>query len=460
MVAVIWSTSAWGGSQLAIPKPTDPLKPAPPLPPLERSVLNLEVTLPAQELALAVDEAFPAVAAREDDWNDAGKLADRDNFRFLYRLVRGPFQYLMDHDRFEVRFNQIRYRIWARMNRQDRVIEGRCGHGEDPPKGLNLVTRSELSWSETWRVRTSTTFSQPVFVEPCKLDELGDATPLLHTVLAPRLELLAQNIDKTIRERTEAKKRAETVWRQLQEPIELAPNQWLQFNPRDARATPITSYGTMLLRTSINLVMEPKILNGDKPATAELPLPPLQLAPLTLDGFHLALPMVVDYERINRQLQKDMVGQVFDAPIGDDLKVVGVQLYGSGDKLILALSVTGGANGTLYAMGTPVVDADRRTLRFINLDFTVDTRNVLVQSANWMLHEQMLSNLESQATIDLSEPIDRLRSRLTTAMRGELAPGAHLEGAVTALHPRGIYPTTGGVAIHLVADGFMRLELR
>jgi len=137
-----------------------------------------------------------------------------------------------------------------------------------------------------------------------------------------------------------------------------------------------------------------------------------------------------------------------------------VQLYGSGDKLILALQVSGGVNGTVYATGTPVFDEGLGTLKFVDLDFTLDTRNVLVQSANWMFHQNILSSLRSQASIDLSGQLQTLRSRLTSALTRDLGPNARLEGEVTSLRPRGVYPTAGGVEVHIIAEGSMWVELR
>ena len=461
VLAALSSSSAWAASQLQIPKPNDPLKPAPPPPLLEASIVNLEVRVPAEELAAAVDEGFPQVAAREDDWNDAGTLGDRDDVRFLYRVVRGGFRYRMEQDQFQVWFDQVRYRIWARRSEGDGFVEGRCGHGNDPPKRVNLAARSALSWSDRWRLRTRTTFEEPVFVEPCLLDGLGfDATPVLKAVLQPRLAALAQGIDRIVRERTEAKQRAETVWQKLQEPIEFGPNHWLLFQPRDARVSPITSNGTLVLLTSVNLVAEPRLVSSPKPEPATIPLPPLQLAPIPLEGFHLALPIVVDYGRINRRLEQEMVGQQFQAPFGDTLKVEGVQLYGSGDKLILALQVSGAVNGTMYATGTPVFEEGLGRLKFADLDFTVDTRNVLMRSADWMFHQNILSAMKSDAFIDLSSQLQTLRSRLETALTRDLGPGARLEGEITTIRPRGVYPTEGGVEIHLVAEGALWVELR
>ena len=459
-LSVFCAASTWG-AELDIPKPTDPLVPAPPPPALEASVVNLEVRLTAEGLAAAVDEGFPQVASREDDWNDAGTLGEGGDVRFLYRVVRGSFRYRMEHDQFHVWFDHVRYRIWARKSQGDGFVEGRCGHGDDPPKRLNLAARSALFWSDRWRLRSKTTFDEPVFVEPCLLTGLDfDATPVLKAVLQPRLAALAQSIDRIVREGTEAKQRAETVWQKLQEPIEFAPNQWLEFHPRDARVSPITSNGTLVLLTSVNLVMEPRIVTGPKPDTVAIPLPPLQLAPLPLEGFHLALPVTIDYGRINQRLEQEMLGQEFQTPVGDTMKVEGVQLYGSGDRLILALRVSGAVNGTLYATGTPVFDEGLGMLRFVDLDFTMDTRNVLVRSANWMFHQNILSSLKSQAYIDLSGQLQTLRSRLTSALTRDLGPNARLEGEVTSLRPRGVYPTAGGVEVHIVADGAMWVELR
>jgi len=124
------------------------------------------------------------------------------------------------------------------------------------------------------------------------------------------------------------------------------------------------------------------------------------------------------------------------------------------------LRVSGGVNGTIYTAGTPVFDEGLGVLRFLDLDYTMDTRNVLVRSANWMFQQNILSSLQENAFIDLSDQLKALRSRLGSALTRELGPNASLEGDVTKLRPRGIYPTSDGVEVHLIADGSMWLELK
>ena len=127
--------------------------------------------------------------------------------------------------------------------------------------------------------------------------------------------------------------------------------------------------------------------------------------------------------------------------------------------MILALRVAGGINGTLYAAGVPMFDEASRTVRFDDLDFTVDTRNVLVRAINRFGHEALLTKLRSEASIDLSEPLSVLQRRLNSALTRELAPGARLDGAITTMRPQSIYPVPGGIEVQLIVDGFMRLKL-
>jgi hypothetical protein len=45
-------------------------------------------------------------------------------------------------------------------------------------------------------------------------------------------------------------------------------------------------------------------------------------------------------------------------------------------------------------------------------------------------------------------------------MNRELAPGIWLEGAVTKLAPRGIYPVPGGIEVQFVMDGTLNLSIQ
>jgi hypothetical protein len=77
-----------------------------------------------------------------------------------------------------------------------------------------------------------------------------------------------------------------------------------------------------------------------------------------------------------------------------------------------------------------------------------------------MVRDNILAQLEPHTRIDLSEHVGALRSRLARALTRQVAPDTWLEGSVTGLQPRAIYPVPGGVEVQVIADGSLQLSVR
>ena len=462
LILVAFLLAGCGGSRVMIPKPTEPLKPPPPAPTVEQSVVHLPISLPVNELAFAAEAAVPPEAAKEEAWLDGGILPDHSAFQYRYRLVRGPLTLQAIENRLLTRFPEIQYRMAVRMDlREGGVIEDGCGYGTDPPKRLRLTAQSILSWTDAWRVASATSFDPPEYLDPCRLMNLdADVTPLVRMLVEQRLRSVAGAIDAKVLERSESKKNMETIWRNLQEPVELAPDFWLHLNPVTAQISPITSEGEQTFKTSLSLRLEPRAHFGSRPSPRDHPLPPLQLSPLSLEGFHLSVPVVADYSVLNDRLEHRLVGRELPSSFGETVTIVSVQLYGSGEDLILELGVTGTVNGKLYAKGRPRFDEKTRSLTFEHFDYTVDTKNVLVHMGNWLLREDILHRVKPYLDVDLSDRLEALRRRMSAGLNRELAPRIWLEGEVMTLRPSAIYPVANGVGMLLLADGALELSVR
>jgi hypothetical protein len=454
--------SGFGGSGLEIPKPSEALAPPPPVPPVEESVVHLRVRAALNDVAFAADAAVPFEGAKEEVWQDGGTLAGHGPYQYFYRFVRGPIQARMVEDRLVIEYPEFRYRLAIKLTKPDgAVIIGGCGYDDDPPKRLRLTATSRLSWSDAWRLKSETSFDRPSFLDPCRLtDQNIDGTPIVKSLIDAKLPALGSAIDAKLRERTEAKGRAEAVWQKLQEPTGLTPNLWLTLNPTSAQASPIGAEEEGLIQTSLQLLLRPTASLGSQPVPRSIPLPSLEMTSISGKGFHLAVPILAEYPAINRLLDQRLVGSEIPSSVGDPLKIVSARLYGSGANLILELGITGGINGTLYAIGTPVLDTDTNTLRFERFNFTVETKNVLIKTANWIVHDDILSRLEPETRIDLSEQVDTLRRQLSRALTRQVTSDMWLEGSVISLQPRAIYPVPGGVEIQAIADGSLQLSVR
>jgi hypothetical protein len=462
-ILVLCTLVGCGGTRVEIPKPTDRLAPPPPPPHIEESIIHLKVSVPVNDLAFAADAAVPREAGQEDTWRDVDLAGARDRVHYQYHFIRGPLNLRMVGDQLALELPENLYRLAVRMDRPDGdVQEVRCGYGQDGLKRLRLAATSKLNWTDKWTLASETSFDPPEFLDRCNtLEGMNfDATRILEPLVNARLRALAERIDAKVRERSQARKRAETIWRKLQQPVPLTSELWLNLNPVGAKVSPIGSDDSQNIRTSVNLILKPQAYFGPQTKVNERPMPPLELTPISQDGFHLAVPVLAGYGDINRRLEQRLVGQEIGMSVDQRLKILSVQTYGSGDRLILALGVSGAVNGKIYAVGKPVIETISQTLTFKQFDFTVDTKDALMRAAGWLVHDDILFQIKPYLDIDLSGQIEGLRQQLAATLNRELHEGIWLEGTVTSAEPRSIYLMPGGVEVLVVADGLIQLSVR
>lgn len=450
------------GSNLIIPKPTDVLLPPPPPPTLEPSVVNLMVGRTFREMRDAVESSIPVHHRHEEEWIPAKRRLNGIPFEYQYYLWRGPVSFKVDGDRLVTEFPDVRYRVRVRLKDPNGDIRtAECGYGADAHMRMKLEATSEVRWSEHWVVHTNTQFGRPQFQEPCRLSAIDvDVTDLLDEWLNERLPSLASAIDQTFLNHVEAKKRAQIVWEKFQEPMELGSGTWLMYHPQNPRAGSLTLDRDRSVRTTVSMTFDPMIAGGAKPQVDRSPLPSLQIGPTAQEGVHLAVPMLVPYEGLNERLAREVVGEEIIPPVGSRIRITGVRVYGSGNSLISEVSVTGGVNGMLYLQGKPALAPDGHTLEFRDFDFTVDTSNVLVKFTNRMLYNSIREKILPYTKIEVGDRIETLRSRIKRQINRELSPGIWLEGTVTKLDPRGIYPVPGGIEVQFVIDGTLSLTIQ
>jgi len=410
----------------------------------------------------AVESAITLHHEHEKEWIPGKRQLNGVPFEYQYYIWRGPVSIKVENGRLVTEFPDVRYRVRVRLkdpNGGTRIAE--CGYGENANLHMKLEAASDVRWSENWTISTSTRIGLPKFGEPCRLKPIGlDVTELLDVWLNQRLPSLASAIDQTFLKQAEAKKRAQIVWEKFQEPMELRPGTWLMYRPQNPRPGPLALDGDQSVHTTISLVFDPMIVVGTKPQVDNHPLPSLQTGTTAPEGFHLAVPMLVPFEELNKRLAEEIVGQEIIPPVGSRIKITGIQAYGSGNNLITEVTVSGGVNGTLYLQGKPTLTPDGQTLELRDFNFTMDTSNLLAKFTNRTMYDTIRENILPNTRIEVGDRIAGLRSRIQRQMNRELAPGIWLEGAVTTFDPRNIYPVPGGIELQFVLDGTLNLTIQ
>jgi hypothetical protein len=116
--------------------------------------------------------------------------------------------------------------------------------------------------------------------------------------------------------------------------------------------------------------------------------------------------------------------------------------------------VRGFVGGTLHLVGTPIF-RDRGRLRgnivIRNLDYTIQTRSLLLRLGNRIFQRNILNRLRAAAEWDVTE-LAQAYNQVNQALNQQLTPEARLVTSLSTFRPGQIFVTARGVeADHLVS---------
>ena len=170
------------------------------------------------------------------------------------------------------------------------------------------------------------------------------------------------------------------------------------------------------------------------------------------------MPVRIDYAILERALVEalrlDTGGVRYPATGRRYVRPTHATLSGYGASVVLRVEFTGFADGVVYLTGTPVLDPETEQLTIPDLEFTLETRSLLMRMAAFLRADDMRSDLRSRLRIDLRTPLEAVRLQLTRALRRRVGP-VELTGSVDSLHVAALYadPATQSVRATVRAVG-------
>jgi hypothetical protein len=272
-------------------------------------------------------------------------------------------------------------------------------------------------------------------------------------VIDRAMEAATEKVRTLVRAQTKIREQMIPIWARLQEPIAVGPNVWLEIRPYAAFANvPQVTDNGQYLTIKAGLEARPQVIAGARPRAGTNPLPPLtgtEQGP----GFNVDLRAIVEYGKMTRVLRQKLVGQTFAA--GDTwparrlrVTVRDVRVQRAGHRVQISVQVTGFFRGTLHLVGTPVF-RNRGNLRgevaIRDLDYTLETRNLLARLGNRLFPNRIRSNLQANAQWDVSSELAAVYAQANQALNSEITPQARLVSTLSQFGPGRIWVTGRGV---------------
>ena len=430
---------------------TEPHVDVPSLPP---AYLSAPVVYDLGAILEALESSFPRTFGDLDERMDH---PENDRVEVSFLVERSPFQAEIQGD--TARITAIltyRGRAWYDPPVLPSVSAS-CGIDDGEPPRATVTLVSPLSLDGEWVLRSRARVESVEAVseaerDRCRITPLNiDVTGTALGAVRSTLERRTDEIDERVAG-VDVRSRLQEVWHTLETPIELTDEVWLLVNPRGVMRGRTAGNGTVL---TIEVSMEafPAIILGDRPDEVHTDLPTLESGEVD-DGAVIHLEGRAEYPATGRLLTRELQERELEMS-GRLIRIREVALRGVGaGRVALEVEFTGTARGRIFLVGTPEVDHQRGEIHVPDLDFDIETRNVLVGGLAWLGQDALVEFLRERARIPVDQVMGPAREQLLRGMNRELSDEVRVEGEV--ISTRLLRVVAVGEALHVQAEAEAR----
>jgi len=264
------------------------------------------------------------------------------------------------------------------------------------------------------------------------------------------------------------------IWQKMQEPIFLEKDTWLLIRPQTMAVgmvrTDLKREST--LHTEMELTAEPEIVFGPKPATTPVPRPKLHRFKPGPGIFQAMSNTRVSYKEATQYLldpRLKLIGMVFPHTGDRKLTLEGFRFSGSGGQVMVAVKLRynplvinfGGkpANLTLFLRGTPRYLPKQRMFDFPDLDYDIQSTDLVVQIADWLNKSEFTDQLRKSVKIPIGPKMDVFKDKINKVLNRNLSRFTHLNTEVNSFKVIGAFADDEGIEMRLSIQGIAFLQV-
>jgi hypothetical protein len=323
-----------------------------------------------------------------------------------------------------------------------------------------LQVAVRLRWTPDWRLVARSAVLPVRYLNPCQMTIARlDVTPLLDRSMRGQLaQTVRDAVDVQVPRLTDLRSQVAPAWARLNRPLPLGEDAWLLLQPQGVRAAPFFGSGSRV-STVVGLMVRPRIVPGEPPATAVRELPRLQFGLPQGAGLRLPVRVALSYDDAADELARRLAGRSFR--FGTYTLVFSEpRLSALGGRLSLTLQVSGDLAGRVTVTGRPVIDADTEIVSLQELDYELETKDTLATTNIGVFRGAILRRLSEQARWSFSEQMDQARRSLEGTLNRDLGPSMSLRVFVQELQPISVRGDGQRIRVDVLVRGAARLSGR
>lgn len=329
---------------------------------------------------------------------------------------------------------------------------------ETPPVATRLKFRVSARVTPDWRLDTEVYYTgltdnvpQEVRIGPLSVKPRAT----VEGISAPLQRTLSDMVAKKLNEKFPLKAQVAKAWSEAQKPVRLDKNYnaWLVMAPRDVLLYPLSARDNWI-KVAVGLVSYADLVVGpEPPARPAVALPRLTLASGSDRRFRVAVNTDVFY----KDLLAIAAPLLLNKELGEGGRSVvlkDLDIYGNGDHLLVKVETAGSVEGTFYLTCRPLFNPQTNVVSVQDLDFDMDSRSLLLNSADWFLHDTFRRKIQEKLNLDLTRRLAQARELAGKSIaRVKLADNVFLTGTVQELRLNDLLVKRDRISLGVYLEG-------
>lgn len=173
----------------------------------------------------------------------------------------------------------------------------------------------------------------------------------------------------------------------------------------------------------------------------------------------VSVAAVSTYQSASKIITKNFKGQEF-ASGKRKVAVQNVEIWQKDKKIIIALSLSGSLNGNIYLSGYPNFNALSKEIYFDELNYVLDTKNVLLKSANWLLQGTILNKIKESCRYSIQENLDEGKKNMEPYLNNySPMKGVFVNGSLEDFNFEKVELTNKAIIAFITTSGKMNIKI-
>lgn len=425
------------------------------LPSLPSSQINLPLKVYMKPLLTVMDSAT-SKEFTNDHWPEYTQSGC--DFRYKYKFIRSPFSFTCVNNKISISFRgsyQIAgsKRICAFDKQVSPWVGGSCGFGSEPYRRVDVVIGSQLELLPNHAVRTTTRTESSKALDKCEVTILQtDVTTQVMDSIKASIDSYCTSFDnfvQSINNNTQLQQ-----WRNGGSRVmPISKYGFINLNPSQFRVGRFNVNKDTLL-FSIGFTGTPKFSSDSTKLVNKINLPPITNT-ISNSGIATYLDATYEYTFFNKLLNDSLRNKPFELE-GRTFVIKDILVSGTNEgKISVDVSFTGNRKGVLHLSGTPLLDSALQVLSMPDLDFSIDTKDMLVNMAKNLFRKKILKELRNQSVMDIAALLQRNRSLIEARLNQPITSWMSSSGKIHEIRLIGFLPQK----THLQVQAFIRADL-